>query len=153
MQPGTDLIVGESANVTVVDPDKPVVAVLTLHRMLEALRGSLCICDPYLDQATIEHLDRCPPGMAIRLLTQNVRDGGPVKRLVAAMKQTRPIDVRVTSGKLHDRYLIDDSGILILGASLNGFGKRQSFVIKAGADIRGQMVPWFDKLWATATPL
>lgn len=153
MQPGKDLIAGEQANVVVVDPDKPVAAVLTLHRMLAELKGPLRLCDPYLDAATIEHLDRSPSGSSIQLLTQNVRDHGPVRRLVAAMKQTRPIEVRITSGKLHDRYLIDDVGILILGASLNGFGKRQSFVIKAGADIRGQMVAWFDKLWTAATPL
>jgi hypothetical protein len=59
--------------------------------------------------------------------------------------------VRVASAApLHDRYIIDDVGMLILGASLNGFGKKQCFVIRAGEDVRSMAMTAFDANWASA---
>jgi len=64
----------------------------------------------------------------------NVRDTGPLRRILAAAKTAGyEIEVRVVGSRtLHDRYIIDDNEMVILGTSLNGFGKKQSFVIQAG---------------------
>jgi len=53
---------------------------------------------------------------------------------------------------LHDRYLIAGNEVLILGTSLNGFGKKQCFVIRAGKSIAGSLAQTFDDLWSEATP-
>jgi len=37
--------------------------------------------------------------------------------------------------------------MVILGTSLNGFGKKQSFVIQAGPDIRQTLLAEFDHNW------
>ncbi len=50
-------------------------------------------------------------------------------------------------GPLHDRYIIDDSIMVILGTSLNGFGKKQCFVIQTGQDLRSVLIPVFDGAW------
>ena len=41
----------------------------------------------------------------------------------------------------------------MIGASLKDLGKKQSFVIALGADIRKAVLVAFNKLWATAAKL
>lgn len=89
MEPGRELVMGQVASVQVVDPERAVPAVVSLHFLLSELTGTIRICDPYVDPSTVEHLDKCPPGVPIRLLTQNVRESGPLKRLVAAARSER----------------------------------------------------------------
>jgi hypothetical protein len=139
--------------VSFVDPDAALQATMKLHDLLSKLVGTVRICDPYLDETTVEHLEACPKANPIRLLTMNVRDSGRLRRLLgAARSSSYDIEIRVVASRvLHDRYVIDDTSILILGASLNGFGKKQSFVIKAGPDIRSMVVVEFDTLWSAAT--
>ena len=61
-------------------------------------------------------------------------------------------EIRVDgSAPLHDRYIIDDSIMTILGTSLNGFGKKQCFIIQTGPDLRAVVLPVFDGLWKSAT--
>ncbi len=121
---------------------------------LANLAGGISVCDPYLDDVTIEHLDSCPHSCTVRLLTQTVRDSGKLRRLLAAACISGPdLHVRVVSvSVLHDRYIIDDHSMMILGTSLNGFGKKQSFVIRTGEDVRQVMLDTFSTNWNTATP-
>jgi len=71
--------------------------------------------------------------------------------LSAAKTEGRSIEVRMAaSTPLHDRYIIDDSRMLILGTSLNGFGKKQGFVVQAGADVRAVVLQGFDNMWLSA---
>ena len=66
---------------------------------------------------------------------------------------TLSIEVRVAlKPDLHDRYIIDADSMLILGTSLNGFGKKQSFITKAGQDIRQTVLKEFRAKWNGATP-
>lgn len=137
-----------------VEPAKAVQAVLTLHGLLGQCAGVVRVCDPYFDDLTLQHLDACAAATEIRVLTRNVKDSGSVRALHAAFHaQGRNLQVRaVAANILHDRYIIDGSRMRILGTSLNGFGKKQCFVIEAGGDIRAAMVPVFDGHWATAKP-
>jgi hypothetical protein len=65
-----------------------------------------------------------------------------------------PLQARVIGqGHLHDRYLVHDDGILLMGASVKDVGKKQSFVVAAGKDIAGAVTPAFDKLWSQAAPV
>lgn len=154
MKLGEDLLNSADAPIVVVDPTRAVQAVVTLQSFLSALRGTIRLCDPYLDSTTIEHLDACQADAKIQLLTQNIKDTGALRRLVAAAAtQGRSLAIRVApTAPLHDRYIIDDGTMLILGTSLNGFGKKQCFVTKAGPDIRAMVIAIFDATWAAARP-
>ena len=101
----------------------------------------------------MEQLDSCSKSVRVKLLTQNIRDSGKLRRLTAAAASTLgALEVRTAPPKtLHDRYIVDDAAMVILGTSLNGFGKKQSFLIRAGADFRSVMVREFDRIWASAT--
>ena len=90
---------------------------------------------------------------AIRLLTWKI-SGTPTLRLaLGALSATEQVEVRKPPADiLHDKYIIDDNTMLIVGTSLNSFGKKQSFVIKAGQDIRSALLANFNQLWTTAIP-
>jgi hypothetical protein len=141
-----------AGQVILVEPSKAVQNVMSLHDTLATLQGTLKICDPYLDAATIEHLDSCG-AQNIRLLTHNIHDTGRLRSLLSAFSVAgRTLEVRKTSkAVLHDRYMIDKTKMLILGTSLNGFGKKECFVIAAGQDVKAAMVPIFDSHWSAAT--
>ncbi len=141
--------------IMVVDPAKALRAVSTLHDFIRSMTGTIKICDPYLDRVSLEHLDAAPAGARILYLTsKKMNSDGEVRRLAAALSgSNNRFEIRVTNTGLHDRYLIDDKSMTILGASLNGFGKTQCFVVRAGHDIRQTMVTAFDAAWrASSSP-
>lgn len=136
-------------SITFVDPANALQSVVSLHAILSGLAGDVRICDPYLDSTTIEHLSACPKASRVLLVSKNVKDTGTLRQLLAAARvEGRTIEIRIPNASvLHDRYLIDANTMVILGTSLNGFGKKQSFIIRAGDDIRTAMIKEFDALW------
>jgi hypothetical protein len=138
--------------ITLVDPSKAVQAVLKLHEFLSKLYGDIRICDPYIDDKTIEHLDSCPQSSTILLLSQTIRDSGKLRRLLSAFRASgKNLTIRQTAGsKLHDRYIIDSKAMMILGTSLNGLGKKQCFIIQAGSDFRKIILKEFENIWKNA---
>jgi hypothetical protein len=150
---GSARVAAAPQTVAFIDPVNALQATRKLHDILSQLAGTVRICDAYLDNATFEHLEACPQTADIRLLTMNVKDSGPLRRLVGAARSAGyRIEIKVVGNRvLHDRYVLDDTQMLILGTSLNGFSKKQSFVINAGGDVRATMEREFDTLWATAS--
>jgi hypothetical protein len=61
------------------------------------------------------------------------------------------LEVRVLpQGYLHDRYIIHNDGMLLLGASLKDVGKKQSFVVAIGSDVAQSVATAFDGQWQSA---
>jgi hypothetical protein len=135
-----------------VNPVKAVQAVLNLHQFFATLKGSVRICDPYFDVVTLQHLEAFTGATAIRLLTSNISDTPTLRLALTALSaQGKSVEIRKPAKDvLHDRYVIDDSTMLILGTSLNSFGKKQCFVIKAGQDITSALLENFKQLWDSA---
>jgi hypothetical protein len=154
MAPGEQALLAPKGDALVIDPAKALQGTLSLHAILAGLKGTVRICDPYVDYSTMQHLDSCTGAAAVHLLTDNISDSGRLRALVAAgATQTPRIEVRkVVSHRLHDRYIIDDGSMHILGTSLNGFGKKQCFVVQLGQDIRNTMLTFFKSAWASAKP-
>lgn len=150
---GKKLVARPESAVVLVDPARAVEAVVSLHDTLSSLKGEIRVCDPYLNEATIEHLSACSTPVTILLLTSKVRDTAKLRRLLAAAKMAgQDIEVRRDAhGKIHDRYVIDDHTMLMLGTSLNGFGNKQHFVTRCGNDIRSITLSHFNARWANAS--
>jgi hypothetical protein len=144
---------GADDSIQLVDSSKAVIATVQLHDTLAALSGLIRFCDPYLDQKTLRHLDAVPNGTTLRLLSYNVTDNGTTRSLVQAFG-TKGVTLEIKKAHanvLHDRYLIAANEVLILGTSLNGFGKKQCFIVRAGQSIAGALTATFDNLWASGT--
>lgn len=142
----------KDAAVRVIDPTKALQSIISFHEFLGELNGLVRVCDPYLDSSAIEHLDACRAVREVRFLTHNITDSGGLRRILDAFHtSTRKLLVRKTAkAVLHDRYILEDSSMRILGTSLNGLGKKECFVIKAGDDMRRTMLEVFDKRWGEA---
>jgi len=92
----------------------------------------------------------------IRLLTVNIARTQVFARDLAAFRKEHgnKIEVRqAAAGTLHDRYAVDDARMLLFGTSLNGIGKKQSFIVELGQDVRVTVMAAFDAAWAAATPV
>ena len=146
---GEELLGRAEGSISLVDPDRSLQATIGLHELLGGLVGTVRVCDPYTDAVTLEQLDACDSSVDVNLLTQTVRDSGKLRRLVgAARRDFAGFEIRTAPQRnLHDRYVIDDDSMIILGSSLNGFGKKQSFVVRVGADFRTGMLRQFEQLW------
>jgi hypothetical protein len=149
---GQDELNVSDSKVTVIDPRNAIQHVKSLHDQLAELKGSIYICDPYLNAVTLEHLDSCAAGTNLFLLTHNIQDSGRLRQLLSAFPNTKKrIEIRKTKkAVIHDRYIVDKKGMLILGTSLNGYGKKQCFIISAGQDIRSTMLSSFKDHWDAA---
>jgi hypothetical protein len=145
---------GATNDVMFIDPSNAVMATIKLHDKLASLAGLIRICDPYLDSRTLHHLDAITRNVTINFLSFNITDNGTTRSLVQvfAAKHVNLQIRRAHANILHDRYIIVGQEMLILGTSLNGFGKKQSFVIRAGQTIASSLTVTFDDLWSKATP-
>ncbi len=154
MKAGEELLGTAQASILFIDPAQSFKSTLSLHEFFGKLKGTIRVCDAYLDNTTLEHLHALDTSTRVHLLTKNVKDSGTLRRLTAAWRtEGRALEIRVAgAAPLHDRYIIDDTAMVILGTSLNGFGKKQCFIIQTGSDLRAVLIPVFDGLWSTASP-
>ncbi len=155
MKSGEDLLGSSDRSTILVDPSKALSSIRLVEDILGALSGEVRVCDPYVDNRTLDFLAECEHANSIKLLTVNVYRENQFKRDLKAFKQEhgRVLDVRIFGiGELHDRYIIHEDGMLLIGASLNNLGMKQSFVVRAGGDIRASALSAFDKNWNRAVP-
>jgi hypothetical protein len=136
-----------------IDPEAALSQIRKIEDVLGKLKGSLRVCDPYIDNRTLDFLAECSGAEQINLLTVNVYKEGLFRRDLSAFVKEHGniLETRVLEqGNLHDRYIIDDDGMILPGTSLNGLGKKQSFLVSLGKNLRRIVLPAFDRSWASA---
>jgi len=131
---------------------------LTAKKVLSKLKGTICICDPYIDLATLDVIfNNIDKNNRILILTSNVSDKpkGVFSRTLSDLKhEGSNIEVRIyNKSVLHDRYFIDDQSFWFSGNSLNHLGKKESFVARLGEDIRQSMKATFNRRWKISNPI
>jgi len=152
LRAGIDRVKGHQTDVVVVDPVNAFTALRRLDAILSCVKGEAKMCDPYIDDKTLLALTSVPTTVKIKLLTLNVSDPSQFRRRFQAYhKEYGNLEIRVSSSTdLHDRYLIDQSQMWLLGQSLNGIGKKQSFIVAMGQDTRAAMDRAFTERWNRA---
>jgi len=156
MKKGRDALEGAAgSHVLLIEPESALKGIRAVEDLMGGLAGDVSICDPYVDPKTVDYLDLIPAGTPVRLLTQTVQRERPLVRdLEAARKQGLDVEVRVVpSAQLHDRYIIAGKVMYLFGQSLNGIGKKQTFVVRLGEDTRSAVLKLFDHRWASAKVL
>jgi hypothetical protein len=154
MKAGRDEITS-ATSVIFVEPASALSGLRQVQDLFGNLPGTLKICDPYLSSPTFDMLAHCERATSFQLLTMKVDAKDDIPRDIKAFRtQHGPLEVRVGArGQLHDRYMIHDKGMLLVGTSLNSIGLKQSFVVDVGQDIRAMVVRSFNDMWAKATPI
>lgn len=130
MRRGADRVRTQADGVILIDPSHAFSSLRRLNQILEALLGDVLLCDPYIDDKTLLALTAVPKSSPIKLLTLNISDPPQFRRnLHAYQREYGNLAIRVSHTKdWHDRYIIDNAGMWLLGQSLNGIGRKQSFV-------------------------
>jgi len=149
MKRGADRVRTQADAIILIDPLHAFSSLRRLNQILEALSGDVLLCDPYIDDKTLLTLTAVPKGSPIKLLTLNISDPPQFRcNLHAYQREYGNLESRVSHTKdLHDRYIIDDASMWLLGQSLNGIGKKQTFLVLVGADIHQLVSDGFLRRW------
>lgn len=146
----------QQEKVVLIEPGKPFAAGIKVETIFSSMKGVLKISDPYVDIKTLDVLYRSANlGLPIRLLTAQIKDEPTVKREIQKMHhEGMDIEVRkTTSTVLHDRYFTDDNHLWLSGNSLNNLGKKESFIVMLGDDMRASVNQTFDSRWVSAVSI
>ena len=148
----------DKPTVIIIEPGKPYTSKSILFEsVLSKLRGKIKICDPYCGPRTLDILSKLDKKESILILAQNIEDKphGNFQRVLSDFKTERVnIDIKLyDKSELHDRYIISEDEMWLMGHGLKDLGKKESFVVKLGKDIRDSMEAVFNRRWKDAKPL
>jgi hypothetical protein len=134
---------------------------LRLHEVFEQLSGEICICDPYYGKGSLLQLDLLQHCSPIRFLTQNPEKNEKQtlqKALQAWESQHGNVEFRRYGGRdLHDRYVLAQDEIILLGHGLKDVGSKDSFIIRLTSELVADLIKdvrnSFESKWQSATPI
>lgn len=167
MKPGKNYLLqktsGDSIQLHYFEPGRKYTSKAILcEKILSELKGELKIVDPYCGLSTLDVLLRAKPQSAkILTCTDNLRDNqkGPfIRGLQDFMSDCDTIEFKnYSSSDIHDRYILADDQIILLGQSIKDLGSKESFAIVLGKDafddIYTNLFTVFNRRWNQATPL
>lgn len=122
------------------------------------LSGTVYVCDPYIDERTLDFLSRIQNKAHVLLLTKTISDPNKLKRyLDDFFREYDNIDLDIRLHKdpvLHDRFIVvkDISVAYSVGTSLNGIGKKDCLIIELPKEIVEALTELFEYRWREAKP-
>lgn len=137
---------------TFIDPSKAFSSRRRVREILSGLVGHLRFCDPYIDSSVLDSFASCGKATSIQLLTSKIHGLSFTSDLAAFNRQfDGKIRVRsVSKQKLHDRYILHNSGMVLFGSSLKDIGRAPSFVVALGPDLTEAVSNHFESMWNSA---
>jgi hypothetical protein len=153
-----DLLSETTLSVVRVEAGKPRTARFQLGSILSKLNGIVKICDPYYGIRSFDSLDEIPKGCTIKFLSVNASDKGTkLSGVIKDFKRENPgFELRILKPpiSIHDRYIITEKELLLLGHGLKDIGSKESFMIRLEADMAKDLIKElntsFDNLWNKA---
>ncbi len=148
-------------NVSYIEGGKPRTARKLLADILSSLTGEVKVCDPYYGLRTLDALEMIPATCTVKFLTAQTTEK-PIKLLgaIADFKRERPnTELRIFPDpkSLHDRYVLSNRLLLILGHGIKDIGNKESFVVSISNDYAGDLIEslekTFEERWATSTAI
>lgn len=129
-----------------------------IGRILNSAHDRLYICDPYFDMSVLQDyvFDVKNVRVNIKILMErswkHIEDA---KKLLAAINayngidQLSSISCRVLKGEcsLHDRYIVADDTVWLIGTSLNNIGEKVSTIVKIPSVAAKNVISRLESLW------
>lgn len=153
MEAGLRLLTASGNACVFVDPATAFNGIRKVEEIIAGLRGTLRVCDPYVEGRSLDYFVGPLKSNNVSLLTANINKESLLRRDLAAFNSQHATKIEIRTmdpKKLHDRYIIHDDGLLILGTSLNGIGKKQSMIFEVGSNLRTSADAAFDEFWRAA---
>lgn len=150
------LVEADNPGAFYIEPGKPFSAKLVLlNDILSKVENRVWISDPYVSIRLLDLLNVLEPDIQIRILTQTVQGKGEFKRALIDFKREHPkTEVRIVdSDELHDRYILSEKRMWLVGHSLKDLGRRESFIVALGEDIRNSMSEVYEERWKRSKDL
>lgn len=139
-----------------IEPGKPFSGKQILFdEILSQIRNKAWICDPHIGVRLLDILHKLEGSVAILIMTINIHGKSKFLRELKEFKREHPqTQVRVApAGELHDRYIISDSSMWLVGHSLKDLGLKETFVIELGEGIRSSMEVVFEERWKASSAI
>jgi hypothetical protein len=149
---GSDLV-----EVHYIESDKPYTSHKLFKDIILKTKGEMKILDPYYGMKTLEKLLEIENKANIKFLTASLGYGEKPAifstELARFNKQYKNIEFRKypNAKELHDRYIVTNDTLIVLGHGLKDLGGKESFVLvfkdQIGKDIRNALSARFDEKW------
>lgn len=157
------LITIPGPSVIYVEGGKPLSAKRKIAEIFSELNGIVRISDPYYGIRSLDVLSKIPSACDVRFLTARTgsrEDVGVLQRTIGDYKREKPyIEIRLypNPAELHDRYLIANDSLWILGHGIKDIGNKESFIIRIDQNLNPDLIStvetFFDQRWAGANPI
>jgi hypothetical protein len=133
----------------------------TLPELAKELIGRICVVDKFYGGGSLAVLHYFRHGSPLQFLTGKTNENGAAfsRELKDLKKEVHTLEVRrfPTHNELHDRYIIADNALIIVGHGIKDIGNKESFLLllkgDATADLRKTLREKFDDRWKTSIPL
>jgi len=134
---------------------------LTLPEIAAELKGRICIVDKFYGSGSLAILHYFKHGVPLQFLTGKTHDNSAAfsRELKDFQKEVPSLEARLFSAHndLHDRYIISDNALVIVGHGIKDIGNKESFLIllkgDTTADLRKTLLEKFDSRWKISVPL
>ena len=146
-----------------VEAGKPFSARQSLTDIFNDISGLVRVCDPYYGTGTLVGLQALLNCSELRFLTKNpdsieARTAVLPRAIREFLTEHNNVEFRENSNNdLHDRYILTDSDLVILGHGVKDMGNKDSLIIRIPAqyieDTVIVMTQVFDQKWASAAPI
>ena len=125
---------------------KPYEAYKEIERIIRLCRNELAIIDPWVDEELFSlYLEGVPTSASIKIVTQHMT--GKFEAVARKFSQQRK-QFGVRLHDIHDRYIMVDDRVWLIGQSIKDAGRRPLAIIELG-DV-GQAKALFDRLWSSS---
>jgi RecJ-like exonuclease len=127
-----------------------------LSEVLSQITGVVRVCEGYLGTGSLTLFEHIPKAVQVQVL---VGQRSSIPSELTHFKTEYPnFEFRKDTQKgIHDRYVLDDGGILILGHGFKDAGTKDSFALRLDKSVIGDMLTEvmssFDSKWSNATPI
>ena len=165
MNPGEEVVESRvplnHSQLIYIDAGKPFSGRRKLESLVSNVVGDVRICDPYYGKDSLSALAMTPQTSSVKFLTSRTNENKTILAAeIAAFKTQYPhVELRETvpPNEIHDRYIIDDSGLSIIGHGIKDIGKKESFIIRldnlVAQDVIKSLTQEFMTRWNVATLL
>lgn len=152
---------GHALSVFFIEAGKPHTAHDELSSFFEKLQGCVRVCDPYYGVASLYRLALLQNCRSVLFLTKTP-DSHERSFLPASLREYKvehpEVEFRQCQGReVHDRFVLAEDELILLGHGLKDIGKKESFVVKINKELAGDVIDCvrasFDDKWNDAVSL
>ena len=134
---------------------------LTLPEIASELKGRICVVDKFYGSSSLAILHHFKHGRPLQFLTGKTNENAATfsRELKDFQKEVPSLEARLYSAHhdLHDRYIIADNAVVIVGHGIKDIGRKESFLVllkgDTTADLRKTLLEKFDSRWKSSAPL